>query len=144
MSEYDTVMIISNWACLKFITQLSYYCWHALYPHLGPPDLNDEFERTVIENSTVEIDVSGSGEEPFPFPQQFQWMKDGVNVTNSSRISYGYPIVVFENVLREDIGNYTLTAANFRLDNESLQVGNDTGSFFLDVFCKCITMNNCG
>lgn len=71
-------------------------------------------------------------------------MKDGVNVTNSSQITYGYPTIVFQYVLREDIGNYTLSATNFRLDNESLQVGNDTGSFFLNVFCKWMIINNCG
>ena len=44
-----------------------------------------------VQSLKMIIDVSGPGEEPFPFPQQFQWMKDGLNVTNSSRISYGYP-----------------------------------------------------
>ena len=110
------------------------------FPPTGPPDLNNTVERTAIENDQVEIDV-GIGVESFPFPQEFQWKRDGVPVMNSSRISYGYTSVVFQSVQREDGGNYTLSATNYRLDDEDQQVGSDTGSFFLNVLCKWFVVN---
>ena len=46
--------------------------------------------------------------------------------------------MTFDTVRRTDAGNYTVTATNFALRDPGVEVGSDTGSFFLDVLCKLI------
>ena len=42
----------------------------------------------------------------------------------------------FGSLMRSDSGNYTVNATNYLLDNVTQPVGNDIGSFYLDVLCK--------
>ena len=74
--------------------------------------------------------------DPFPFPQQFSWTVNGSPANNNSRLTFGYPSVTFQPYTRGDAGIYMLTATNYRLDDTSVVVGTDTGSFTLDVHCK--------
>ena len=105
---------------------------------VGPPSLHDNFTVKVLENSqNVSIDLR---QEPaaFPEPTLFNWKKDGQPLTN--QLSLTYSNVTFDTVRRADTGNYTVAATNFVLpgspDHENNQVGNDSGSFYLDVICK--------
>ena len=74
--------------------------------------------------------------DPFPFPQQFRWTVNGSPANNNSRLTFGYPSVTFQPFIRGDAGIYMLTATNYRLDDTSVVVGTDTGSFTLDVHCE--------
>ena len=91
----------------------------------------------IEENSlNVPIDLR---QEPaaFPEPTFFRWYKNGQHLTEADRI-LTYSNVTFSTVRRDDAGNYTVSATNYVIGNID-QVGNDTGSFFLDVICKlCI------
>ena len=83
------------------------------------------------EISVIDLEMQPSA---FPFPT-FKWMLNGIPAVNASdRVVYGYPSVTFYNVSRSDAGTYTLFAENFA--NETQIVGNDTGSFTIDVLCK--------
>ena len=86
----------------------------------------------VVEGNPGTINLQ-QAPDAFPFPQQFSW-----TANNNSRVAFGYPSVTFLPFIRGDAGTYTLTATNYRLDNTSVVVGTDTGSFTLDVQCKSI------
>ena len=89
----------------------------------------------IEENSlNIPIDLR---QEPaaFPEPTSFHWYKDGQRLTEADRPPT-YSNVTFSTVRREDAGNYTVSATNFVVGSNVEQVGNDTGSFFLDVICK--------
>ena len=89
----------------------------------------------IEENSlNVPIDLR---QEPaaFPEPTSFRWYKDGQRLTEADR-PLTYSNVTFSTIRREDAGNYTVSATNFVIGSNVEQVGNDTGSFFLDVICK--------
>ena len=85
--------------------------------------------------------MNGLEETPaaYPFPM-FQWTKNGVPVVNiSGSVSYGYPSVNFYDISRTAAGNYSLFAENYvinGLTDAGIMVGNDTGSFTLEVFCE--------
>ena len=96
----------------------------------GPPNLLDNEQIVVVEGNTRTINLQ-QAPDAFPFPQQFSW-----TANNNSRVAFGYPSVTFLPFIRGDTGTYTLTATNYRLDNTSVVVGMDTGSFTLDVQCK--------
>ena len=90
----------------------------------------------VLENSqNVTIDLH---QEPaaFPEPTLFNWKKDRQPLADQAVLTYSN--VTFGTVRRADTGNYTVAATNFVLPGspENNQVGNDTGSFYLDVICK--------
>ena len=93
---------------------------------------------TVVEGggvTTIPLDLDP---EAFPFPQ-FRWTMNGqVATNNTARVTYSYPGVTFNSYDRVDSGIYNLTATNYRLDNTSVIVGIDTGSFSLDVQCKLV------
>lgn len=115
------------------------------YSHIhntGEPTLRDNLKMNIIEGTTnVSIDISDSY-PAFPFPMIFQWQRNGINIaSNTSTVTYGYPVVNFANVSRSDTGNYSLTATNFLLDGSDEQLGNDSGSFNLNVLCKEANMN---
>ena len=97
----------------------------------------DNLQINIIEGTlNAKVDLSESP-PAFPFPRIFQWQKNGAFVdANTSMVTFGYPSVVFENVSRSDSGNYSLMATNYLLDNPDEMLGNDSGSFFLDVLCK--------
>ena len=100
---------------------------------LGPPTLRDHFLVKVEENQeSITIDLL---QEPaaFPQPSSFVWYKDGLLLTGFDQT---YSNVTFDAIERTDVGNYTVLAMNFGSGGSLEQVGNDTGSFFLDVLCK--------
>ena len=81
----------------------------------------------------IPVDIS---QEPlaFPEPTNFMWLKDGVSLRNG--LTTTYSTVTFNSVMRSDTGEYTVFATNTLLDDTSQQIGNDTGSFYLNVLCK--------
>ena len=89
----------------------------------------------LAENSQNNITVD-LRQEPaaFPEPTLFNWTVDGQPLTG---LPLTYSNVTFGTVRRADAGNYTVSATNFILGSPGTkQVGNDTGSFYLDVICK--------
>ena len=80
----------------------------------------------------------------FPEPTIFSWRKDG-QLLSATELTLTYSNITIDTVKRADAGNYTVTATNFVLSGSSvanqLEVGNGTGSFYLDVICK--TIINC-
>ncbi len=76
-----------------------------------------------------------SGQPAFPFPE-FEWTKDGQPISNSSGRVFSYPFLTISSVGRSDSGVYSLSARNFVINEPLRQIGNDTGSFTLDVLCK--------
>ena len=100
---------------------------------LGPPTLRDDLLVKIEENQeSITVDLL---QEPavFPQPSSFTWYKDGLPVTGFDQT---YSNVTFDAVERTYAGNYTVLARNFALGGSLEQVGNDTGSFYLDVLCK--------
>ena len=90
----------------------------------------------ILENSSnITVDLS---QEPaaFPEPTVFSWNKGGQPLMTDLLSTYSN--VTFDTVRRADAGSYTITATNFVLPGSpgGNQVGNDTGSFHLDVICK--------
>ena len=84
------------------------------------------------ENITVDL-----LQEPaaFPEPNFFIWYRNGFPLTNFNQT---YSSATFDTIKRMDAGNYTIFTRNFALGGNMEQVGNDTGSFYLDVLCKFI------
>ena len=73
----------------------------------------------------------------FPEPTDFTWMRNGQPSLRSG-LTTTYSNVTFDSVMRSDAGNYTVTATNFLLNDFSRPIGSDSGSFYLDVLCKCL------
>ena len=107
------------------------------FTHSEPPNLIDSLTVVAVEGSNNTVSLSQTP-DAFPFPQQFSWTVNGSPANNNSRVTFGYPSVTFQRIERGDAGTYNLTATNYRLDNTSVVVGTDTGSFTLDVQCKSI------
>ena len=126
----------------KAVSKLCTQCFLAVFyiPLIvsEPPILRDIPTMTVVEGggvTTIPLDLDP---EAFPFPQ-FRWTMNGqVATNNTARVTYSYPGVTFTSYDRVDSGTYNLTATNYRLDNTSVIVGMDTGSFSLDVQCKLV------
>ena len=98
----------------------------------GPPILRDNVLVRIEEgNKNVPIDLS-LDPAAFPEPTDFSWNVNGQPLTNLPRT---YSSVNFSTVRRSHTGNYTVFAANYLLNDSTVQVGNDTGSFYLDVLC---------
>ena len=98
----------------------------------GPPTLRDNFlVRVEEDNGRVPVNLT-MGTAAFPEPT-FSWTRDGLPLTGPGLT---YSSVTFDNVRRTDAGNYTVSATNFILNSTTEQVGNDMGSFYLDVLCK--------
>ena len=103
---------------------------------LGAPDLRDgEVIRFQRGARNVEVNLE-SGRPAFPQPT-FEWTKDDQNISNSSGGVFGYPTLTIYTVDMSDSGLYTLAARNNFLEEPFDEIGNDTGSFTLDVVCKC-------
>ena len=98
----------------------------------GPPSLRDNFMVRILENSrNVPIDLAV---DPLPFPLDtisFNWSRDGRPLTTGPTLTYSS--MTFSSVERTDNGTYSVLATNVV---DEAQVGNDTGSFTLDVICK--------
>ena len=89
----------------------------------------------IVENTlNVPVELSRSP-AAFPEPTLFNWNKDGQAFTSPSLT---YSRVTFTPLRRSDAGNYVVSATNFIIDTSPNQVGNDTGSFFLNVICMLI------
>ena len=88
----------------------------------------------VLENSrNFLIDIS---QNPTAFPVEsvsFTWTRDGQPLLSGPGLSLTYSSVTFSNVDRRDCGDYSVFASNVV---DGIEVGNDTGSFYLDVICK--------
>jgi hypothetical protein len=91
--------------------------------------------KILANSSNVTIDLQQEL-AAFPEPSLFSWSKDGQPLVTDLVLTYSN--VTFAVVKRADAGNYTVTATNFVLPGSpgTNQVGNDTGSFYLDVICK--------
>ena len=107
---------------------------------LGPPSLQDNFSVKVQEGSeNVPVDIRQDS-AAFPEPSNFTWMRDGQPLRQNGLITT-YSSVTFTTIGRDDAGNYTVFATNFFLHIPRQQVGNDSGSFYLDVLCKSICIH---
>ena len=64
-------------------------------------------------------------DEAFPLPEgeQIIWTMGGSVVSSDTRVTYGYPAVMFNGVARNDAGEYTLSATNTRLDGSEIGSG---------------------
>ena len=101
--------------------------------YLGPPNLRDNLMYRIVENTlNVPVDLS-QYPPPFPEPRNFTWTRNTVTLSNPTLT---HSSITFPSVRRSDTGNYVVSATNFVLDNERVQIGSDTGSFTLDVICK--------
>ena len=110
----------------------------------APPSLIAQGVVGLAEGDVASVDLSDTAEaEAFPLPGegQFLWMMGGSGVSSGTRVTYGYPSVMFNAVERGDAGDYTLSATNTRPNGS--EIGSDTGSFTLDVYCKPRSMWDC-
>ena len=100
--------------------------------------MRDNFLVSIQEGDLdVPIDLQVVQEPAaFPEPSGFQWLVSGQPLIRRNGITITYSSVTFDSVVRTDSGNYTVNATNFLLDNANEPVGNDMGSFYLDVLCK--------
>ena len=73
---------------------------------------------------------------PFPIPVSFNWMKNGLPLTAAERLLFTYSSVTFPTTGRQYSGNYTVFATNTDINDPTQQIGNDTGSFYLDIICE--------
>lgn len=82
--------------------------------------------------------------EAFPFPQDYQWRRNGAEAVNSSTVVLGYPAISFFSILRSDSANYILTATNYRLDYPEQKLGTEVGSIQINVLCKiaCVSFKS--
>ena len=103
--------------------------------------MRDNFLLRLEENNGRVLVNLTMGRDAFPEPT-FSWTRDGQLLTGLSDLTYSS--VTFDNVRRVDAGNYTVSATNFVLNSTTEQVGNDTGSFYLDVLCKFHCLLICG
>ena len=113
-------------------------CIFNLYPYtyIGPPILRDDFFVRIEENTrNVPVDLAL---DPSPFPVNtlsFDWTRDGRPLTTVTGPALTYSSVTFSSVDRTDSGTYSVLTTNVV---DGVQVGNDTGSFNLDVVCKSL------
>ena len=91
----------------------------------------------------VPVDLS---QEPSAYPeptnsQSFTWYKDGQSLTSSRLSETTYSRLTFSTVLREDAGNYAVSATNYISESmrNDERIGSDMGNFQLDVICKLET-----
>ena len=107
------------------------------WPIPGPPNLRDNFVVRIEENSiNVPVDI-GLDPEPFPLDTlSFSWTRDSQPLSGGSGLVLAYSTVLFSTIRRSDSGVYSVAASNHITGDPSQQIGNDTGSFTLDIICK--------
>lgn len=94
--------------------------------------MQDDLRLNIVENTvSVPVELSQSP-VAFPEPTLFNWSKNGQAFNDPSLT---YSSVTFTPLRRSDTGNYMVSATNYILGSSTEQVGNDTGSFFLNVIC---------
>ena len=99
---------------------------------IGPPLLRDKYVVRIEEsNGNVPFDLS-LDPAIFPEPSDFTWNVNGQPLTN---LPLSYSSVNFSTIRRSHAGNCSVFAANYLLNDLSVQIGNDTDSFYLDVLC---------
>ena len=91
----------------------------------------------IEENSrNVPVDIR-LDPEPFPLDTlSFSWIKDNQSLTGGSGLTLAYSSITFPTIWRSDAGVYSVSASNHIIGDSSQQIGDDTGSFTLDVLCK--------
>ena len=91
----------------------------------------------IEENSrNVPVDIR-LDPEPFPLDTlSFSWTREDQPLTGGSGLTLAYSSVTFPTIRRSDAGVYSVSAFNHIIGDPSQQIGNDTGSFTLDVICK--------
>ena len=90
----------------------------------------------IVEN-TVSVSVElAEGPAAYPEPSSFSWTKDGQTFNNPTLT---YSSVTFSPLRRTDSSNYLVSATNYILGSNTEQVGDDTGSFFLNVICELLS-----
>ena len=105
----------------------------------APPLLNTNEQLSAIEGDSVRVDLSQNQREAFPFPRDFEWQRDSVVISNTTRSEFGYPLLNINPVSRDDIGTYTLSATNSRLGDSESIIGTGNGRIELEIFCKFCT-----
>ena len=96
-----------------------------------PSVRNDIGVIVVTEgDSTVGNLTLSDASQPFPPSVSSQWMFEGQNLSTTNTILLDDYVIVFNSILRNYSGQYTLTVTN--------TVGSATGSFELDVQCELI------
>ncbi len=124
--------------------EIRVYCKHThthtcnitLLMFSAPPVLNN-ISLTVTEGDNVTLDLSDGQIPAFPFPNQFEWTRNGDLVFSTSNSSFGYPILSICSVARFHSGLYSLTATNNELGNSiPAIIGTGLGSVQLEVYCK--------
>ena len=123
------------------MSNVCYQCDVTLLNYVGPPILQEGLMFRIVENSlNIPIDLSQLQEPAaFPEPTLYNWTRNGVQLSSPPSMHVlTYSTITFNAVSRNDSGNYAVSATNFVLESNSVQVGSDTGSFSLDVICKCI------
>jgi hypothetical protein len=94
--------------------------------------LQDNFLVRIEEYSlNIPIDLR---QEPvaFPEPTVFTWYRNGLQLNGFAQT---YSNLTFDTIRRGDAANYIVFAINFVIGSNTEQVGNDAGSFYLDVIC---------
>ena len=103
--------------------------------NVGPPILQDGLMFMIVENSSnVLVDLSQDS-AAFPEPVLYNWTRNDVQLSSPSSV-LTYSTITFPSVSRSDAGSYVVSATNFVLDNDTVPIGSDTGSFSMDVICK--------
>ena len=96
------------------------------------PSVRNDIGVVVVTegDSTVgNLTLSGAS-QPFPPSVSSQWMFEGQNLSTTNTILLDDYVIVFNSILRNYSGQYTLTVTN--------TVRSATGSFQLDVQCELI------
>ena len=91
-----------------------------------------------IEENSRNVPVNiGLCPEPFPLDTlSFSWTRNGQPLSGGSGLALTYSTVMFSTIGRSDSDVYSVSASNYIIDDPLQQIGNDTGSFILDVICK--------
>ena len=87
------------------------------------------------ENIPVDLQLD-QNPAAFPEPTEFIWNVNGELLTYLPRTYSSVNSVSTIIIRRNHAGNYTVFAVSYFLDDSTTHVGNDTGSFYLDVLCK--------
>ena len=97
------------------------------HKHTDLPEYVNPGMQSIVEGNDFVLDLNLTAN---PIPGDYQWQKDGVDITSGGRFTLTVDQIVIGTTQRNDAGGYTLTAMNI--------VGQATTSFELDVLCELI------